>query len=82
MFDGRYFAWLELISPASRLIPQVITNPAEFEAEIARLKQIHNPHQTFVIKKHVLCVDEYDLSLDDLIAKYPAPRTWLRNSSM
>jgi len=72
MADGRYFAWVHNVMAWSvpHLVPQLIVDAGQFDYVIT---QLQNVPDWKVIAKRVLSEDEYDLTLDDLIKKYPAP---------
>ena len=68
--DGRYFAWIKDVTPwiEPKLYPQLI-----LDTGIQGYLIEHHQTLTIVGDKHILTLDEYDLTLNDLIRKYPAP---------
>lgn len=70
--DGRYFAWIKRKGAwtVPKIDPQIIRDLAMMT------HQLHNPNtqaQPEIVAKHVLGPDEYDLTIAQLIEKYPAP---------
>lgn len=67
--DGRYFAWIDHIMPWSEpcLQPQLILDVNMHQYVLDHNKNIR------LIAKHVLPVEHYDLTLDELRVRYPAP---------
>ena len=71
--DGRYFAWVRNVSPwiEPKLYPQLIV-----DTEMAKYLINHQNQQArleIVGDKHVLSLDEYGLTINELAEKYPAP---------
>jgi hypothetical protein len=70
--DGRYFAWIRSVTPwvPPKLYPQLIV-----DAEMVEYLINHQNQQAKldVVAKHVLTIDQYDMTIDELVEKYPAP---------
>ncbi len=65
--DGRFFAHVR--GRTGAIEPQLFV-----DAEMGKY-QLTAPGNSFeVLAKHVLKLEDYDLSLDELAKKYPAPR--------
>jgi hypothetical protein len=71
--DGRYFAWVHKIQPWAepRLHPQVIHDVGLYAF---KENSVNHQERFTVVAKHVLAEGEYELTIDELSAKYPAPR--------
>jgi hypothetical protein len=71
-YDGRYFAWVRQTSAwiEPKLYPQII-----FDTKMADYLINHQNNQARldIVRAYVLTLDEYDLTLDELIKMYPAP---------
>ena len=68
-FDGRYLAWVIHYSPwlEPRLEPQLCNDAKLCDYQFENRKNIK------VVSKHVLAIEDYGLTLDQLIRKFPAP---------
>jgi hypothetical protein len=70
--DPPFFAWIYVCQPwaVPRLSPQLILDTGIADYLINHV----NPSARLDIRaKHVLTLDEYNLTMDQLIKKYPAP---------
>jgi len=67
--DGRYLAWVLHCMPWSepKLEPQLC-----MDAELCD-HQFKNRKHVKIVAKHVLSIEDYGLTLDQLIGKFPAP---------
>ena len=67
--DGRYLAWVSNCSPWSepRLEPQLCMDAELCDYQFKSRKNIR------VMAKHILPVEDYGLTLDQLIRKFPSP---------
>jgi len=68
-FDGRYFVWVAHCTPWSepKLEPQLCNDAKLCDYQFENRKNIK------VVSKHVLAIEDYGLTLDQLIRKFPAP---------
>lgn len=71
--DGRFFAWVKNVSLWSepKPFPQLFV-----DTEVAKYLLNHQNTQArleIIGDKHVLELNEYNLNLDQLVKKYPAP---------
>ncbi len=69
--DGRFFAWVVVPSlMGSMLHPQII-----HDAEVAKYQTnlVNTQARLVIAARQVLRLDEYDLTVDQLAKKYPAP---------
>jgi len=68
-FDGRYLAWVSNCSPWSepRLEPQLCMDAELCDYQFKSRKNIR------VMAKHILPVEDYGLTFDQLIRKFPSP---------
>jgi hypothetical protein len=76
MTDGRYFAWVRRVCPwvEPKLYPQVIVDTEMAGYQIS----LENKQAKLdIVVKRVLTFDEYGLSINELVKKYPAPEGYL-----
>ncbi|WP_065755244.1 hypothetical protein [Bradyrhizobium paxllaeri] len=73
--DGRYFAWVRCVAPWTepKLHPQIIRDLGVVDYIETQQRLTHERRFAIVGGKHVLKIEEYDLTIAQLETIYPAP---------